>query len=603
MGLYDGFRTTDSQYIPQYTGLPLDTIAHVGDRLQDTHYQNIAQLSRLQLLGMEQAAETPFGPDKERIQSHIQGISSALQDLAKNGGEYATSRVSALANKFLGDEELIRLRHNANEYRKDEQMARELRTKGATPIRNEKDFQSFQQHGSYDPETGSLREYRSSVQPQLNYVGKQDEIVQPLQPDTYETDLKEAAKTSLVGIMKARGKWKEGMEIPDSDIMAHMPAFLQSDTYKELSSKKVNDYLFGRKDKAGNMISPSHGWNSYKDTAEYKQQKDILGMSDEAIAKELQSRGQAKVFSDTQKQFMPNSVGLQAAGLRGGSTKDIEVLTPSYTSLFNAPQGSLQVDEKTGEIVKLGKEFSFKELFNKAKDTWDGKETDPVTSVFNYLPAGVEAAVKYFKDNKSTLTTAQKDEMKGFEYALSRQNAGKDPSQQVTLPQFISQLSMDNNVPVSLFSKKETIETESLKFFNEKTGGGDYLTRKVYTTDGQTMTAADFYKDDDIGLGIDPADEKQLKDLKEGASIIGVADPKNTSPFARAKVGTRNGKSFLIDDSANASPTEQYIHDTYSYGRLHGSGTVHTVDPTTGKPIKVTGTFLNGSFHVDNVAE
>lgn len=607
MGLYDNFRTQDSQYIPQYTGLPLDTVERVGNQLQESHYSNLASLNQLQLLGMEQKNATPFGADRDKIQNHIDDVSRALQDLASNGAEHATTRVAALANHFLGNEELQRLRHNAQEYRKDEAQIRELRQKGATPIRNERDLTSWMEHGSYDPETGGLREYKSSVQAQLNHMGKQDEVVQPLQADTNETDLKAAAKTSLVSMMKAQGKWKAGMDIPEDQIMSHMPAFLQSDTYKQLTKDKVNNYLFGPAKNANGQIIDGLGWNNYKGTAEYKQQRDILGLSDEQIKAQLQGRGEAKVFSDHTKQFLSNSAGIQAAGLRGSGTKDKpEGWTPTYSELFKAPQGSLQVDEN-GQIVKMGKEFTFKDLFSKAKEAWqvngDKSDLGAATNLASYVPAAIEAGIKYMFNNKSTLTPAQKDELKSFEYGLSRENATRPADKQKTLTQYVSELTMDNNIPINLFGRKETIENESGKFFNEKTGGGDYLTRKVYTTDGQTMTADEFYRDDSVGLGIDPTDEKQLKDLKDGVSIIGIADPKNESPFSRAKVGTRNGKTFLIDDSANATATEQYLHDTYSFGRQHASGTVQTVDPDTGKPIKVTGSFVNGSFVVDKIEQ
>lgn len=610
MGLYDNFRTTDSQYIPQYAGIPLDTVERVGNQLQDTHYANLANLNRLELLGMEQKNATPFGSDRDRIQEHIDGISSALEDLASNGAEHATSRVAALANQFLGNEELQRLRHNAGEYRKDEAQIRELRQKGATPIRNEKDYNSWMNTGSYDDQ-GNLREYKSSVQAQLNHMGRQDEVVQPLQADAWESDLKAAAKTSLVSMMKARGKWKEGMDIPEDEIMSHMPAFLQSDNYKQLTKSKVNNFLFAPAINANGQTVDGLGWNNYKGTAEYKQQKDIMGLSDDEIKSQLQGRGEAKVFSDHQKQFMSNSAGIQAAGLRGTEKKQAAI-EASYSELFQAPKGNIQVDEN-GEIIKLGKEFSFKDIFNKTAEKWnttpggksvdDGSVPGKALSMLNMAPAAIESAVKYFTNNKAELTKPQKEELRSFEYGLSRQNASRPADQQMTLSQYVSSLTMDNNVPIQLFTDKDKIAEESGRFFNEKTGGGDYLTRKVYTTDGQTFTAEEFYKDDNIGLDIDPADEKQLKDLKEGISIVGMADPKNTSPFTRAKVGTRNGKTFLIDDSANATAKERYIHDTYSFGRQYSSGIVQTVHPETGKPIKVKGAFVDGSFVVESVEE
>lgn len=590
MGLYDNINFKESEYIPQYAGLPLDRIKQVGDELQERHYSNIANLSRLELLGKQQMAETPFGADREKINSHITEVSEGLQELARNGAENATSRVTAMANRFFGDEELQRLRHNAGEYRKDEAMMREIRTKGGTPIRNEKNHNSWMETGSYDAD-GNLREYKSTVQPKLDYMKAQDEVVNPLQPDTWESDLKAAAKTSLRTLMVQQGKLKPGQEPTDEDVMAAMPAFMQSDTYRQLTKDKVNDFLFKE---AGNA-KEGLGWQNYKSTSEYKQQKEVLGLSDQEIKAELQGRGEAKVFSDHQKQFQAAPYS-SLLGSRGASK--VETYSNAYTELFKAPPGSIQTDEN-GDIVKLGKEFSFSDLFNSAKQTWDGKNPDVVQGTLNYLPAAIEAGIKYMMNNKDTLTPAQKDELKGYQYALGRTNSTLPGDKQMNLPGFISMLGKDMNAPVHLFDEKKRVEDESFKFTNTTSGGGDFLTRKIYNTDGETLTAKEYY---DKEFDLDFSNPENVKKFKEGASVIGITDPKNLA-FARAKVGTYLGKTFLIDDSDNATAVERYIHDTYKFGRLNGSGIVQTVNPQTGKPMRVQGYFDGQKFVTEQILD
>lgn len=608
-GLYNNFQTTESDYIPQYVGMPIAQAKEVADQLQERHYNNLANLSQLQLMGLKQKAETPFEADKATIDKHLGSVQSTLEELAQNGAENSTAKVAALANQFLGNEELIRLQHNAGEYRKDQETERTLKANGHTPIRNEKLMKDWMTNGSFDPQTGKVREFKSTVQPQLDYMKAQDEVVKPIQADSWESDLKAAAGTEIGNLLRAQGKLKPGEQPSEDDIMANMPAFLQSDTYKQLTKGKVDQYLFGKATGPGGQAINGLGWTSYKSTPEYKQQSEILGKSDQEIAAELQSRGEAKVFSEHTKQFQNNPALSVVAGRAGKGTK-AETYSKAYTELFKVPEGSLEVDA-SGNIVKADKNLSLTELFK--NNLGEGKfknqsSADLAAGVLIAPDKAIESVIDYFSSNNKKLTKAQDNEIKAFQYALDRTNESLPAGQKMDLKEFVSKLGKDMNVPMYLYDNPDKVKDESFKYLNTQTGGGSALTRKVYTTDGEELTSKEFFKKT-FDLDLEDMSEDDMKKFKEGTSVIGVSDPKNLA-YTRALVGTFKGKKFLIDDSENASPEEIFIHDTYKFGRQHGTAGadqehkyVQTVDgqefdpytgrrnPNYGKPISVQGHF------------
>lgn len=297
MPLYDSFNLSNSQYIPQFVGQPLATIERVGDELQDRHYQNIARASQLELLGMQQKANAESDADKAYIDQQLAGIKDALSTMAQTGAENSSSKISALANRFLGDEGLITIQKSIDARNRERAMIEQLQAQGKTPIMNQRNLQNFINRGSFDPETGKWSAYTPTTQQQLDYVTAQDKIVDPLQADLYQTDLATDMKTTLQNL---------GINVPNGD-MSKIPAYLKTTIVKRLSEDKVNQF-----------IDSKGGWEGYKTTPEYKQQKEILGLSDREIKEQLRSRGQARVFEQIQKDWERNP----ALGLLDGSGKD-----------------------------------------------------------------------------------------------------------------------------------------------------------------------------------------------------------------------------------------------------------------------------------------
>lgn len=277
---FEGIKLTDSAYIPQYTGLPLEAMEKVGDDLQTRHYDNIAKLRQLELFGLQQAAETPSGLDKTYIQNQAKSIQDALGEIAKSGGENATGKVGALATRFLGDEGLIRIKKNAEQYKAQEELKAKL---GESAVYNKMLTDRYLQQGTINPD-GTYNDFMNTAQERLDYMKKQDELLAPLTADVSQTNLLADMNTTLNAI----GSNYEGD-------LGNMPVYLKTIAVKALTSKKMNDFLF----KKG-------GWENYKTTSEYAQQKNILGMSDEEIKQELHTRAEAKVFEQVDKQWMTN---------------------------------------------------------------------------------------------------------------------------------------------------------------------------------------------------------------------------------------------------------------------------------------------------------
>lgn len=321
MSLYDSFNLTNSEYVPEFVGAPLDAVKQTGDVLASRHYENIAKEHQLELLARQQKANTEPEADKAYIDHHIRSIQSALSDIAQNGGENATARVGALANQFLGDEGLINIQKNSAAMQKEKDTMDQLRSQGHSPLRNEAYAQQFRQQGSFDPESGTWKSYNGTAQPQLDYVKSQDTIVDPLQADISQSDLTGDIKTSL-----------NNLGAHYSGDLGNMSTQLKTQVIKELSSRKVRGYI------------DKYGFDNYKQTPEYKQQKEILGLSDEQIKHELTGRGEAKVFQAISKDWTAN----KAFDWKAAQKQDGIVVSGEQS-----PNSSVDYDDKSGPTDKF----------------------------------------------------------------------------------------------------------------------------------------------------------------------------------------------------------------------------------------------------------
>lgn len=292
---FEGINLAHSQYIPQYAGVPLEAMERVGDDLQTRHYDNIAKMNQLDLMAAQQAAATPSTADKEYINNQAKGIRTAIEELAKNGAENATGRIGAMATKFLGDEGLIRMKRNADQYRAQQEMEAKL---GKSAVKNNRLTEEYLTKGTVNPD-GTYRDFMNTAQERLDYVKKADQIFDPLRANTYQSDLVADATTTLgsMGLDKV---------LPGvSGDISKLPAKYKTQVVEKLSETKVLDFAL----KQG-------GWESYKSSSEYAQQV-MQDIPEEEIFKEFISRGKAKIYEKIVKDWENNPM----LGLLGKDTQ------------------------------------------------------------------------------------------------------------------------------------------------------------------------------------------------------------------------------------------------------------------------------------------
>ncbi len=341
MPLYDNFQQAQSNYIPQYVGLPLETVESVGDELANRHNQNLAALNQVQLFGLQQKAQILSEPDKQYIDKLLGGVSKNLEELAKTGAENATAKVATLANQFMGDEGLLRRIENSKLLKREDELMTQIKAQSGDVVRDERARQSFVESGSIDPETGKFRQYNITAQRPLDYLKKQDEVVDPLTADVSQTNLAPDLALTLKQL---------GITGPAGNISP----LLRTQVTKTLSKNKVDDFI----DNKG-------GWENYKSTSEYKQQQLRFankGMgeaeADQMIKEELKARGYARVFTEVHKAW-ENIPGLASLTGGGGSDK-----TPGMIYTANTGQA---VDITPDDFVSLrdtikSKQAQLKEL-------------------------------------------------------------------------------------------------------------------------------------------------------------------------------------------------------------------------------------------------
>lgn len=320
MALADSFKLTDTPYVPQYAGLPLQAVESVGDSLQQRHYDNIAKAQQLELLGLKQKANAEADADRQYIDAQLKGVKDALSTMAQSGAENATAKISNLATSFLGDEGLINIQRSIDARNREKAMLEQL---GGEGIYNQSALDRFKQQGSYNPTSKRWEPYVPTAQKQLDYMKKQDEVFAPVEADSFQTGLKGDISTTL----KNMGYSGEGD-------LANMPVYLRTDIISGITEKKIKSLLDGG------------AWEGYKATPEYAQQKNILGNTDEEIYNDLLTRGKAKVFNRVQSDWMRN-YGFDFKAAQKG---DEATIASTGEQMANEP---IVVDDAVGDITQF----------------------------------------------------------------------------------------------------------------------------------------------------------------------------------------------------------------------------------------------------------
>lgn len=259
--------------------MPLDQVQETADTLATRHYQNLASASQLEILANNMKAKLLPGA-RDYVDKHINSLQSALQDMAKNGGENSTARINALATALQGDEPLLRGLQQAERVNKELDIEQQLLAQGKQPIRKTGVRESMMS-AAIDSELYKTP-YQSTVEPYENPVPHMESIWSKVNPDSIESMIRAAKNTEISKLLP--GAYVNGQ--------LDLPLFFESVTKAGISPEKITGLL-------------ESAWSSYRQTPSYRQQKDLLGKDDKTMKKEFYDHGLIRVFENLSRDYKP----------------------------------------------------------------------------------------------------------------------------------------------------------------------------------------------------------------------------------------------------------------------------------------------------------
>lgn len=289
---YDDLTFNNGDYVKQYSGIPLEQIRHTADTLAGQHYQNLAKLNQLQLVA-EQYKSKMLPGAKPYVDQHISDISSALQDIAQNGGEHSTARVAAIGNKFLGDQGVLSGLQTAESVNREIDIENKLLAENKMPIRKAGQREAVMNAPIIDPSTGQISKpytspYQSTVSQYEDPVPHMARIWDEIKPDSIEGQLKGVDGLTLKRLLG------ESMSSGLPDI----PLFFEALTHAGIGKGKIDTML-------------NSAWSSYQQTPAYKQAIDYA--NDPQAERKRQKdqfykHGLLNTFNNLQRQAVGNPI-------------------------------------------------------------------------------------------------------------------------------------------------------------------------------------------------------------------------------------------------------------------------------------------------------
>lgn len=282
MGLYNDLTFSDTPYIPQYAGIPLEEARQTADKLAERHYQNLSRMSQLDLLARQQ--KTQVLPGHQRfIDDHIGQIKEALSDIAKTGGENATARVGAMVNQYMGDQNILNSIQRRGEVQKEIEAENALKAAGKMPVRKPGVRERFLS-GEISPEE-LASPYQSTVEAYSEPVPEMEEILKVINPDQWYTGLAPDEKTRISKLIG------EGSISPDMDL----PMFYKTVTNAGISPKKIENLI-------------DEAFSSYQLQPSYKQQTGLLGKSPLEMKRRLFNQALLRVFNQATPHYTQSNI-------------------------------------------------------------------------------------------------------------------------------------------------------------------------------------------------------------------------------------------------------------------------------------------------------
>lgn len=391
MGLYSDLTLSDTPYIPQYQGLPLETIRETSDTLAQRHYQNLSNLSQLELLARQQKTQVLPG-HQGYVDTQIAGIKAGLDDIAKSGGENATAKVAAMVNAYRGDPTILQSMQRRGEIQKEIDAESTLRAQGKTPIRREGVRERFLS-GQISPDELS-QPYQSTVESYVEPVPEMEEIWKVVNPDAWFSSLQPEEQSKLSKLIGT------GAITPSMDL----PLFLKTVRSQGISTDKIENML-------------NSAMSSYRLQPSYRQQTDLLGQSEDQVRRRLLNQGLLRVFNQASPQYyrtpfgsgkskteMPIfQEGLPGEGVENEWGYSIDAFDPSSKDSVFGRINTGTTAEKIAEAKK------YRELGFKVEPAGSGGTTG---GIYDYVVKATEnsditAHPKYEEYKKDALAAAE----------------------------------------------------------------------------------------------------------------------------------------------------------------------------------------------------
>jgi hypothetical protein len=319
MGLYDNLQLSQSKYVPQYVGLPLEQVKETGDVLQKRYYDNLANANKIDLLNKSRMANEGDSSLNQEISSQYQ---KQLEEIAKAGNyENMTGQVGSLAVDYLGDQRRLTVEENFKRIQEEQENAKKMRMQGLQAM-----GVGDGSYSSVDPETGKLRLFNSRLTSKLNYRPVQEEYFNNKKANIYS-----------LGLQAAKGTEKEQKAWADKHFGGN----------KELADRflrtgKVEYLKFSPEDR-------ENAFNAYKSTKEYAQQVEYYdevfpGASksevDDLIRQEIGQAADEREVNRVHDNFVEDPAEARDAALaRKLAGKETPIAKPGYTAI-NAGLGS-----------------------------------------------------------------------------------------------------------------------------------------------------------------------------------------------------------------------------------------------------------------------
>jgi hypothetical protein len=332
MGRYDNLNFNNGVRIDQYAGSPIQEIADTASQLSGRHYGNIAQLNQIQLL-------------REQMKSKALPGAKTYFEMAQNGGENSTSKVSFLANKFLGDQGVLASQQHAAEYQKFLDSQKTLKAQGKNPIYNKALEQSYLNAPVVDPSTKQLHDlysnpFKLNAEPYIEPVPIIDELWKPITPSSMESTLGQRDYLMLSKLMP---------QVMDANGMVDMPLFYEMTKRQGISEQTIKKFTNAVKRQ---YMSSDAG----KQLSELGEANGTI--SDGQLNDLVLQRGLMRVFSNVDRQVVQNGLGddFTRAALKGRanqSNTDGEVYIPlpaETTAGFNVEDDFDVTDIKGGKV-------------------------------------------------------------------------------------------------------------------------------------------------------------------------------------------------------------------------------------------------------------